>query len=47
MSDLLADLNDDDPPYADKLRLALAEVERGEFETFTDTHAMFAQILAE
>jgi DNA-damage-inducible protein J len=36
-----------DPPYADKLRIALSELERGESEVFTDTHAMFEQILAE
>jgi len=36
-----------DPPYADKLRAALAEYERGEYEEFTDTHAMFEAILSE
>lgn len=36
-----------EPPYAEELRQAIAEIERGEYEEFEDTHAMFAKILAE
>jgi DNA-damage-inducible protein J len=37
----------ENPPYADRLRIALAESARGETEAFEDTRAAFERILSD